>query len=115
MGKNRHWLSFGMVLLAFAVGLLVSRSHAQPEKGQQSSSPIFLKIGKTRINPNQIARAYTYNSNPGEPDNYLAVSISGGSAGVDHYELGTDGVAEALLEWIDAHSVDVKPKPVEKK
>jgi hypothetical protein len=115
MTKNRLWLSLAMVILVFAVGLFTGRSQAQPEKTQQPGPPIFLKIGKLRINPNQIARAYTYNNNVGEPDKYLAVSISGGSAGVDYYDLGQDGVAEASLEWIDAHSTELKPKVVNKK
>ena len=115
MSKSRLWFSLGMVIVVVAIALFASQSQAKPEKGQQAGAPIFLKIGKLRINPTQIARAYTYNNNANEPDEYLAVSISGGSAGVDYYRLGTDGVAETLIEWIDAHSVELKPKPVEKK
>jgi hypothetical protein len=36
MVKNRHWLSLGTVVIVCTAGLLVGRSQAQPEKGQQA-------------------------------------------------------------------------------
>jgi hypothetical protein len=117
MTKNRLWLLLGVVLLAFAIGSLVPRSQAQPqpqpEKGRLSDSPIFLKIGTIRINPDQVAYVTTW-TGVGDPGaKYLGIHAGGGAAPMD-LEFATDGRAEALLEWFDAHSVELKPKALKK-
>jgi hypothetical protein len=117
MGKHRRFLSLGMAAIACAVGLLVGRSEAQPRQGQQAGAPLLIKIGKHFINPNNIFQVNSYNSDrdPAKPDEYLQLSTSGANGDAIYYQFGTDGGAEALLEWLDAHSVELKPKPTRKK
>jgi hypothetical protein len=109
MGKIRRFAMFG-VMLAFAlVGFFVGRSPAQPDDVRRNDLPLFVKIGDWRFNPRQITYVNTVDIGAGQ----LAVFF-GPQHGKD-FKLGTDGEAEALVEWFDAHSTVLKPKPVKKK
>jgi hypothetical protein len=113
MSKNRWCLPLVTVIVVVAIGLLVGRSQAQPEKSRRAGPPFLLSIGKYRINPSQVSVIQTWNIHSEEhPDNHLTIHVGGRDL---DFEFGTDGQAEALLEWFDAHSTELKPKPVKRK
>jgi hypothetical protein len=113
MSKDRQFLALSAVIVCVAVGLLVGRSQAQPEQSRRADPPFLLRIGKHRINPSQLSYVYTWDVTfENHADNHMTI-FSGGRE-ID-FEFGTDGQAEALLEWLDAHSTELKPKVVNKK
>ncbi len=109
MDKARCWSSLGMVIVFVAVGLLGGRSQAQPEPGQRAGPPLFLKIGELRINPSQVTCVQLQTSS-GEKALHVAMGVQ-----IQGFKFGTDGQAEALLEWFEAHSTEIKPKPLNPK
>jgi hypothetical protein len=109
MDKARCRLSLGMVIVVVAAGLLVGRSQAQPEPGQRADPPFFLKIGELRINPSQVTCVQTQTSS-GEKTLHVAMGVQ-----IRAFQFGTDGQAEALLQWFEAHSTEIKPKPLNPK
>jgi hypothetical protein len=110
MSKDRLRLSLGMLIVLVAVGLLADRSQAQPEQTRLAIPPLYVKIGEWRFNPGEVTSVET-----GEfvGDRKILVHLGPGQG--KSFTFGTDGEAEALLEWFDAHSTELKPKPVEKK
>jgi hypothetical protein len=112
MDKARYSLMLGTVIVIVAIGLLVGRSQAQPEQLRRAGEPFFLKIGRLRLNPNQVSSLNTYML--GDPP-YECLEIIYGGNRMQLLELGTDGVAESLLEWFDSHSTEIKPKPPKRK
>jgi hypothetical protein len=108
MSKNRQFLSLGMVIVFVAAGFFVSRSQAQPEQLQRADLPFLWRIGEKYFNPSKVMSVHTFTL---YGKKYL--QIDGGE--LRPFEFGTNGEAEALLEWFDAHSTELKPKPVKRK
>ena len=109
MSKNRKLLSLGIVVVFVAAGLLVGRSEAQPEQGRRADPPLLVKIGDWRFNPRQVTAVNISEFG----DGYLSVFL-GAQHGKD-FKFGSNGQAEALLEWFDANCTELKPKAVKKK
>ena len=110
MSKNRLWLSLGVLIVVLAVGLLVGRSQAQPEQSRRADPPFLLRIGDLRFNPSLVSDVRIM-----EHEGFRCLRLGCGGESIYALEFGTDGQAEVLLEWFDAHSTELKPKPVKKK
>jgi hypothetical protein len=107
MSKNRQFLSLGMVIVFVAAGFFVGRSQAQPEQLQRADLPFLWRIGETHFNPSKVTSVRTLMS---QGKKYLLL----GGVELKAFEFGTDGEAEALLEWFDVRSIEIKPKPPKK-
>jgi hypothetical protein len=107
MIKRRHFLSLGIVIVFVAAGFFVGRSQAQPEQLQRADLPFLWRLGEKHFNPSKVTSVETFTSSGKK---YLQID------GVElrPLEFGTDGEAEALLEWFDARSIEIKPKPPKK-
>ena len=104
MSKNRQILSLGMVIVFVATGFFVGRSQAQPEQLQRADLPFLWRIGEKHFNPTKVTSVRTHTS---QGKKYLIL----GGVELEAFKFGTDGEAEALLEWFDARSIEIKPKP----
>jgi hypothetical protein len=107
MSKNRQFLSLGMVIVFVATGFFVGRSQAQPEQLQRAGLPFLWRIGEKHFNPSKVTTVQTFKS-----DGKTYLQIDG--VELSPLEFGKDGEAEALLEWFDARSIEIKPKPAKK-
>jgi hypothetical protein len=110
MSKNQLWSLLGLVVVVFVVGLLGQHSQAQPELSRAADTALLIKIGDLRFNPSQVATVEIENEPP--TGKTLRVFVIGGRALT--YVFGTNGEAEALLEFFAARSAEIKPKPPKK-
>jgi hypothetical protein len=108
MSKNRQYFPLVMLIAFVAIVSLVGRSPAHHEIERRADAPLFVKIGKWRFNPSQVT-AVNFND---FGDGILSVFL-GAQHGKD-FKFGTNGEAEALLEWFDRSTIEIKPLPPKK-
>lgn len=104
MNAPRSTMALGMGIIAVILGLTIGRLYAQPAVEAKKPSPFLIKVGRQWFNPDQLGFIQRGNG-------YLHVTCGGKT---ESFELGTDGEAEAIIEWVEARSSELKQKPVGK-